>query len=340
MNVYVYPWSATPAEGRHNPYLRHFMTALASHCHVVNREQPTSYGLLGIVPWLWRLDTLVLHWVENIPDKRAGRVQAALLHVLLRAKSHLGLRMVFVLHNRMSHVGVRSQRKQRLVRAVCEHADLVLTHARDGVAVALENGVVDGDRIRYLPLPVASPRAFVSGDEPFDERPWDILVWGTMTPYKGLADFVKTLNEQGLQQRYRILAAGPFLDTAAYEALLKEAPYITFVNRFVTDDELRAFIAASRFILFPYRRESVLSSSALMDSLLSDAFVVGPSAGAFQDCADLGLITTFDRMSDIVEVMERAGTGDRKTLVERRRAFAAEHTWEAFGRQVAAMLAK
>lgn len=340
MNVYVYPWSTKATPGRRNPYVRNFIASLAPHCNVVNRERPTPYGLFGVLPWLRHLDVLILHWAGSIPDKRGATAQTAFLRALLLAKYAFGFRVVCVLHDRVAHANSRWRWKRRIVRTVLKHADLVITHAQDGVTFARETCPAVGEKVRCLPHPLDPLQPFVSGSEPFESRRYDLFVWGTIVPYKGLTDFVQFLNRHGLERRYRVLVAGQFSDGAEYDALLRDAPYMTVENRFVPDDELRAFMAESKIILFPYRPESVLSSAALMQSLLSDAIVIGPDAGAFRDCAELGLSSTFGELSELTKVIDRTLRSDRSLMVRRRKAFAAQHTWEQFGRTLGGLLSR
>jgi beta-1,4-mannosyltransferase len=335
VNVYVYPWSSKAAPGRRNPYVRNFIASLEPYCRVVNCARPTAWGLFGVVPWLPTLDVLVLHWPANIPDKRGAMAQSAFLRALLLAKSLLGFRVVYVLHDRVSHSTTRWRWKRRLMRAVLRHADLVVTHARDGVAFAREHGHGRGDTIRYLPHPFESPASFIAGAEPFEHRRYDVLVWGTVVAYKGVGEAVRFLGRHGLDRRYRILVAGRFQDAAEFDALSREAPGISIENRFVPDEELEALMAQTKVILFPYRRDSVLGSS-----LLSDAVVIGPDAGAFRDCAALGLISTFGELSELPGVIERGLAADRSAAVMKRKAFAAEHTWAEFGRTLVGMLGR
>ena len=338
MNVYVYPWSTKSNAAAANPYLRDFIQSLTPHCRVVNLDRPSAYGLFGVVPWLRSLDVLVLHWAGNLPDKRGGAAQIAFLRGLLRARSRLGLRIAYVLHNKVSHTATRRVAKERVERLVLTHADLVVTHAREGVAFAMANGATSRERIHHLPHPMDAPAGFVAGVEPFERRPHDVLVWGRAEGYKGIDALVSVLEAQGLQRRYRILVAGRFADAAGFEALRRRAPFITFDNRFIPDAELRTLMSESKAILLPYRTESLLSSSALMRSLATDAVVIGPDAGAFHDCAELGLSATYREPSEWPAVLDRALASDRVEMLQRRRAFAAQFPWEEFGRAFSALI--
>jgi beta-1,4-mannosyltransferase len=337
VNVYVYPWSTRAAAGAVNPYLGDFIRSLEPHCTVVNRERRTSRGLFGVVPYLRQLDVLVLHWIENVPDRRGAAAQVALLHALLRSKRRLGVRVVYVLHNKVSHDPDRTAAKARVQRAMLERADLVLTLAGEGVRYATALCPSVAGRIHYLPHPMhAEP--FTPGMQPFDQRPYDLLIWGRLAAYKGLTDFVEFLNANALQDRYRIKVAGSFTDRRASTTLAAAAPYLDIDDRVIPDAALRDLMAQSRIVLFPYRPDTVLGSSALMASLASDACIIGPHAGAFRDCADLGLISVFDRLADLPGAIDRALASDRTAMLDRRRAFAARYTWEWFGRTFASLI--
>ena len=151
-----------------------------------------------------------------------------------------------------------------LARRILRHADGHIVHSQHDVgalhdAYGLATGscvVVPLGPFDYLAAePPAVPSRAASGTT-------ELLWFGVIRPYKGLEDLVAAFGDLDPEPaaRFRLTIVGePWEDwTAPFDAIA-ESPYrdrITVVDRYVTDAELAAHIAAADAIALPYRRSS------------------------------------------------------------------------------------
>lgn len=173
------------------------------------------------------------------------------------------------------------------------------------------------------------------------EPEWDVLIWGSMHPYKGILEFLELFAGSDHKNRLRVLVWGRFSDEAYYRACLKVSPpSVVIRNEVVPDDALMAAQNGARVILFPYSAQSILSSGALMTSLNSAAAIVGPDVGSFRDLAKEGMVVTFGETNEMLAAIDRARSlEDRPALVEKRRTFFAAHSWASQCQKIARIIA-
>ena len=185
----------------------------------------------------------------------------------------------------------------------------------DRPIVVIPHGPFD----QYVPAP------------PVREAPADainILFFGTIRPYKGLEDLVQAFNDLDSEtaQRYWLTVVGETWE--GWEApgrLIAQSPHrdrITFVNHYVTDDELSGFMAGADIVALPYRRSS--ASGPLHATMTSGLPVIVTSVGGLPEAAK-------DYEGAIF--VEAANPGALRAALEQAaglvgRRFADPHSWE------------
>jgi beta-1,4-mannosyltransferase len=158
----------------------------------------------------------------------------------------------------------------------------------------------------------------------------DILIWGSIAPYKGIDVFLEHLQQKNMLDKYKIVICGKIL-SSDYEKKLQsyQRPNIKIINKFLDFEKLKIWIGRARIVLFTYHKNSVLSSGALMDSIACKAFVLGPHTGAFKDLAEMEIIESYQNMEEIpdtLDAMLRKGQKNRGSLD----TFIRDHSWEKF----------
>ena len=302
------------------------MQELSRDFDIVNATKPSTNGALDIYRHIFKTDVVLLNWIENIPDRRGGIVQAFFVYVLLIARKVLGVRIAWVLHNKLSHTKSNAGLKSLLMRALVRHSDVIVTHAREGVDYACRIDRRAEGKIHFLHHPVDSFTVPEARDRALDI---DVLIWGSMHAYKGVREFLERLGSRKAATPIRTLVWGHFPDETYYQDCLEiSPPGVEIRNSIVSDEELRALHERVRVVLFPYSPGSVLSSGALMRSLDSAASIVGPDVGAFRDLAEAGLVRTYRDPSEMIEVVEKAlAEGGGPELLSARRAFFERTSW-------------
>ena len=334
--AYLYPITGRDDQlGLYNPYLDDFMGSQDGNIEIVNKNDPSKTGLLNIIKYLFRIDIVFFNWIENIPDRKGGRIQAGFLSAFLFLAPLLGIRVVWTMHNKLSHTKENYRRKKNIFRRMLRKSDLILTHSRAGIAFGEELVPGSGTKIHYLPHPVKDRRLKATS-----QRSYDILIWGTIAPYKGIHDFLDYLVRKNLQDRYRIYVVGKITSPAYAEKIMKyTSENIRIENKFIEDDLLQELIARSGLVLFTYSQESILSSGVLMDSLGYGANIIGPAVGAFADLAGEGIISTFRDYHHMIEQIDAqlksAGSSERELALNK---FLEDNSWPAFAGKFSGLL--
>ena len=161
----------------------------------------------------------------------------------------------------------------------------------------------------------------------------NVLFFGLIRPYKGLEDLVRAfdmLNEEEVQHFHLTVVGETWENWTLPGELIAHSRYrdrITFVNRYVDDDEAAAYFSAANAVVLPYRRAS--------------------SSGILQIAESLGLPVVVTRVEGLVEAVEEyAGAVQiapnniaelcaalRKVADMRGQRYANPRTWERVGAQ-------
>jgi glycosyltransferase involved in cell wall biosynthesis len=117
----------------------------------------------------------------------------------------------------------------------------------------------------------------------------NVLFFGTIRPYKGLEDLVEAFNslEPENIDRYWLTVVGETWEGWDLpSSLIESSRYrerITFVNRYVTDEELNGYLAGADVVALPYRRSS--ASGPLHVTMSAGIPVVVTSVGGLPEAA-------------------------------------------------------
>jgi glycosyltransferase involved in cell wall biosynthesis len=91
---------------------------------------------------------------------------------------------------------------------------------------------------------------------------YNLLFLGLIRPYKGLEDLIRAFDSlpESEISRYQLTVVGETWEGCILPAsLIEQSRYrdrITFVNRYVSDEEVAAFFAGADAVIFPYHRAS------------------------------------------------------------------------------------
>jgi beta-1,4-mannosyltransferase len=328
--AYLYPISARNGSSPYNPYLDNFLNSTKTHLIYLNEEFPSDIGILDVFRYLKKADLLILNWAEDLPEKKGGVIQSAVFLVLLKLLRFSKVKVIWTLHNKFTHSARHLQIKKRLFFSLLERSDLIITHSEEGISFAesLYPGIAS--RIFYFPHPIVP----VSGAMKKNiAKKYDILIWGTLAPYKAIDTFLESLALHNSLNRYRIMIAGRAVSAEFFSKISKYGnENITIRNQYIDKEELAKLIGQSRAVLFTYSGESVLSSGALIDSVAYGARVIGPNVGAFADMAREGVISTYESFDQLLELLDRLDSQVDSGYRDRLKGFIKSHTWPEFSK--------
>jgi len=208
---------------------------------------------------------------------------------------------------------------------------MILTHSSEGINYAKEILPGSEKKVNYFPHPVKDRRA----SKKHNIR-YDILIWGTISPYKGIDEYLNFLKKNNLADKFKTYIVGKSTSEDYFQKLVGfSSEMITIENKFISDEDLQQLIAKSRIVLFTYSKSSILSSGVLMDSLGYGANIIGPQVGAFSDLGNEGILNTYTNFDELIPIINKhveiENSEQRSNKLDE---FLKENTWDKFAEQV------
>ncbi len=332
-NIYIHP-NASEKYYSFNPYITNLNSAVSDYCNVVNRNTKSNNGILHLLGYLPKVDYIWFNWIEDLPDKSKGYLQTLVLIFILFYCKLTSKKIIWTLHNKFSHYKKNHHIKRFLFRLLMKQSDFILTHSTEGVEFAATFGNKVKAKTKFLHHPVSG-----NYNVAIKPKTTDILIWGSIIPYKGIDLFLDYLWSHKLDEKWTIRIVGKIRDAAYKEKLMGLTnPGIVVEDKFVDNEELKHEIESARCVLYTYLKDSVLSSGAVMDSIMMGARVIGPQCGAFADLKNDGVIETYSTYEELMKILHSLKNNSDETDRSKITGFIAGNTWESFGRNVASWL--
>jgi len=332
--VYVYPNVGRQLMGSNNPYVQHLKEAIGLHELDID-EATTDKAFPDFLKKGLRADMVVLNWLENLPLRRMGVLQSLIVLFYLRLLRLRGTRIVWIKHNKGTHSRKWFGLSKMIQRALIRSADHIVTHSMD-------IDIPDTGKLHYLPHPSnIGPEAIIRPEPAGQAEPAgrtqpviDLLIWGSLMPYKGVLEFLRHAAGDKQLSQLNIHVAGKSSDEYWQQLQQHAGPNITLVNRFISDDELAQLFRRTRFILFTYNKRSVMSSGVLADSLAACRKIIAPHVGAFADMAQqYSFVYLYDDFSEIAALC-RDHYDDYLLDYDKVRDFVVSNSWYNMGGKI------
>lgn len=320
--IYYYP--SCPPGGYGNPYSSNVKNAWAKYGEVLeNDNSPVLPAVKGLLNNCFKADIFLLNWIEGIANHRGGLIQYLLARLCLLIIRIRRKKIVWTLHNIHPHGGANGF-SEKLSSYLYSHADVIIAHSKDAQEYAEKKAVCP---VYYVCHPFNTfERVAVK-----KEKSQDVLIWGTIYPYKGIPQFLAELKSRNVILTIRIV--GTCSDTSILEEIgecIKDNHNILFENRRPEFDELAQLIATSKYVLFPYIGGSVSSSGALMDTIAMGGIAMGPNVGAFKDLSKEGICVTYNDYEDMFRRLQTPSEVSEQYV----NSFVRQNTWENFAKFV------
>lgn len=291
---YIYPNYNPHKDPSSNKYLKFFNDSfIANELKIGNKN-----GQLGIVSILFNLDSdiFILNWVDLIPFKKFGRIQFFIFILSVILLNLLNKKIIWVLHNKKSHLG-ESWFVDFGMNFIAKYSDKVLVHSSEGVDFYNKKFAFRyGYKAYHIPHPVYSSEIVAH-----KTVKWDYIIWGRISPYKRIYEFLCFANQSDYFKDKKILICGSCSDGEYLDRIKSQLnSNIYFINKFIQEDELKYYIQKSRCILFTYNPSTLLSSGALIHSLNYNRRIIGPNVGNFTDLK--GIVDCYEKFEDIPDI--------------------------------------
>ncbi len=331
--IYVYPLTKRGIDNSANPYIGNLITSFESQFDIVNKNAPSSSGILEMFLYYRKTDIFYLNWIENLPERKGGMIQTAMLMMFFAFCKLTGKKLVWTMHNKISHTPEKYRQKKFLFNFLLKNVHLIVTHSSEGLRYAQITSKQGKNKIVYLPHPV---NQIIMPLQKTQNPTYDFILWGSMIPYKGIHTFFEYLHKKNIADNYSILVVGKFTpQDYLFKVQTLSGTNTLIINQFVNTDALKEYVSKSRYVLFTYSDTSVLSSGALMDTLAMEASIIGPDTGAFADLAKEDLIQTYHNFDHLIELTNRpADVGMEIKQSQLRKVFIENNAWQRFASNI------
>lgn len=276
----------------------------------------------------WQPDVVLFQWWT-------GTVLHNFILMALKARA-LGAKVVIEFHEVLDTAEDRIPPARAYVRMVAPWlmrlVDAFVVHSQADVEAVRRRYALDGVPFAVIPHGpydrYGSPPVEARQD-PVVERPFTLLFFGLLRPYKGVDTLLKAfdgLSPEEAEQYHLLIVGETWQDWSAPETLIRQSRYrerIEFVNRYVHDDEVGTFFGRADAVVLPYYRSS--ASGPLSIAMSLGLPLVTTFVGGLPDAVDGygGAILVPPKDPEAL----RAAFGE--LLPMRGRRFATTHTWKA-----------
>lgn len=302
-----------------NPYSQNYRDALKKRYEIANLDGiPHLASSVSMVLNIFRADIYIINWMENVGYSKLGDIQFLLDRFALWAIKKRGKKIVWMFHNIHPHGG-HNKYSLWLHDYFFKNASLIIAHSKEAAEYA--KGHTE-KKVLYVCHPIHPIKMKDHTDIVVESC--DVLIWGSVVPYKGIYEFLQQVTERKTDLRIRILGECESKSLAKQIKGLCNSR-ITFENRRASFEEIAASIKKSHYTLFPYVGSCVSSSGALIDTIMMGGNPVGPNVGAFRDLADEDVCHIYKDYDELFSILEHQNLsiGDKA-----RKEFYNNNSWD------------
>lgn len=329
-SVYIYPNISRELMGANNPYIENLKKALGQNELEVD-PATTGNAFMDFIRKGISSDMVILNWLENLPSRRMGVLQSFIILAYILLLKICRVKIVWIKHNKISHTKKWFAISKRIHKVLSRHADYIIIHGLDA-------GITSPASTLFLPHPSNIRPGDILRPVQNAKPAIDLLIWGSLLPYKGVLEFLQYVKKDPALQELTIHIAGKSEEDYARQLMEYTGPRITFVNEYVKEEELKTLFERARFILFTYNKRSVISSGILMDSLVACKRIIAPDCGAFRDMAEQQQFASlYDDFSDIASLC-RQNYDNFQLDYNDVQKFVAQNSWYNMGNQIKGLL--
>lgn len=270
------------------------------------------------------VDILHLHWLSPYTRGR-NRLTYALYSLKLCLDACLvrgfGTKLVWTIHNRLSHDAKFPRQERILRRAVAAIANVNIAHSTHGAGMLAKDLAVDRREITVIPhghyrgvYGLRISRSVARERLKLPDQGCVFLHLGMIRPYKGLEDLIESWTSSSQLAGHTLLIAGEPMD-AGYERELVSArancTSIRFEFRRIADEEISLYFSAADAVVLPFRR--VLTSGSLLLAMSYGCPVIAPKFDEIVETVGTAGALLYDRGVDAAALraaLELAASGD------------------------------
>jgi beta-1,4-mannosyltransferase len=289
-----------------------------------------------------------LHWISDLiaPAVWSGSrwkvyVKAALLYADVMLARAMGRRVVWTIHNLVSHESSNGESELIARRFLARAASRVILHSASalamvervyGVAIRSKASVVrHGNYSASYAMDADRATALRTRFEIADNETV-ILFLGALRPYKGVERLIRAVRAAPPHRRLKCIIAGKPM-AAEYartlQALAEGSDRVRLALGFVDENDVAALHELADAVVIPFER-TLTSGSAVLAMTMGKALIL-PSEASVLDLIDERGGYYFGSDEGLVEILSSLDRSALKKMGRHNRQVAAEFSWQTVG---------
>lgn len=273
-----------PCENKENQYIAILVNELEKHDFEVSRLD----DFLSSRAHFKSIQLLHLNWFENLDDSSSKSMWKSYFRklVVLAAVKFGKKKLVWTMHNRLSHEKKSGKLSRALTRKLVSQADAIVIHSAASREILHSQYPNLQPKIVHIPHPdfihVYGPMLPESPEKRTPQL--KLLFLGAIKPYKNIELLIEVAKKFP-QAVHMTIAGNSNSDTyrSELQKLAEEASNISLELKFIPDGELPNYIHQSDLLILPYSLESSLNSGTVILGFSYGRTVICPRIGTIDD---------------------------------------------------------
>ena len=273
-----------PCENKENKYIAIVVTGLEKHGFEVSRLD----DFLSSSKHFQSIKLLHLNWFENLDDSSTASMWKSYFRklVVLAAVKIWKKKLVWTMHNRLSHEKKSGKLSRALTQKIVSQADVIVIHSAVSKEILRSQYPTIRAKIVHIPHPdfVNVYGAIIPDKGGNRSSKLKLLFIGAIKPYKNIELLIAMAN-QFSEEIHLTIAGNP--NTEAYRSelldLAQGSKNISLDLKFIPDEELPSYIHATDLLILPYSLESSLNSGTVILAFSYGRTVICPRIGTIDD---------------------------------------------------------
>lgn len=273
-----------PSENKENKYIDILVQALEkSGYEIVSLD-----GLLSDWEHFKSIKLVHLNWFENLDESSKGAMLKSFFRklVALIAISLGNKKLVWTMHNRLSHEKKSAKWSNALTSLLIRRADAIVIHSEDSRKILEEKSQAYLNKVVYIPHPdfigvygPALPSALNH-----EETKIKLVFLGAVKPYKNIELLIELARRFPTAIEITIFG-NP--NTPEYKKKLLDLgrglPNLDLRLEFIPNEELPEILSKADLLILPYNLDSSLNSGTVILAFSYQKTVICPRIGTVND---------------------------------------------------------
>ena len=248
------------------------------------------------------IDVVHLNWFESLGKSTSADIKKFIARsAKLIAFKLSGKRIVWTMHNKISHDQKNRSLKKAFMRLIISSADVIIIHSKISEQILQEAYHTSKSKIKYIPHPdyIDAYKAPVPiAVQPLSQGRLNLLFLGAVKPYKNIELLINMARQ--FPDKVTLTIAGNAKEN--YKAQVIEyargTSNVNFILQFIPDDMLTTYIRDSDLLILPYNLKSSLNSGTVILAFSNARTVICPAIGTISDLEDPDTVLSYTYTDD------------------------------------------